>query len=180
MSQVDKILIKKRRQLTTGEKGIYWTLAKRKKGYSTINEELRSLLVAAFNDHPHVIMLPNAKDTLKVKDVDGEKVSVCKVLTQVGLGTIFSDIVRNNSTIKGKVDERAFCYILSSLGCVCRSTNSYKRTCSCTKCVGLHTLHDLLQAKRGVMHRQFAIDAQYPTWKAQAVEKASRFGTDGD
>ena len=56
MSQVDKILIEKRWQLTTGEKGVYWALAKCKKGYSTINEELWSLCVAAFNDHPHVIV----------------------------------------------------------------------------------------------------------------------------
>ncbi len=41
-------------------------------------------MVAAFNDHPQVIVLPNAKDTLQVKDVNGEKVSVRKVLTQVG------------------------------------------------------------------------------------------------
>ena len=41
-----------------------------------------------------------------------------KVLAQVGLGTIFSDIVRDNRTIKGKVGERVFRYIVSSLGCV--------------------------------------------------------------
>ena len=37
-----------------------------------------------------------------------------KVLTQVGLGTIFSDIVRDNPEIKGKVGERAFRYIISN------------------------------------------------------------------
>jgi hypothetical protein len=37
-------------------------------------------VVVAFNIHPHVIMSPNAKDTLQVKDADGEKVSVRKVL----------------------------------------------------------------------------------------------------
>ena len=111
------------------------------KGYSTIIEELRSLLVAAFNGHPHVIVSPNAKDTLQVKDADDNKVSVCKVLTQVGLGTIFSDIVRDNSTIKGKVGKRAFCYIVSSLGCVHPFTDFYKRKCGCTECVGQLTLH---------------------------------------
>ena len=45
-------------------------------------------MVEAFNDHPHVIVSPNAKDMLQVKDADGNKVSVCKVLIQVGLGTI--------------------------------------------------------------------------------------------
>ena len=114
------------RQLTAGKKGVYWALAKQKKGYSTINKELWLLLVAAFNNHPRVIVLPNAKDTLQVKDVDGEKVSVRKVLTQVDLGTIFSDIIRDNLTIKGKVGKRAFCYIISALGCMCRFTNSYK------------------------------------------------------
>ena len=79
-TQVDKVLIEKRQQLTAHEKGIYWALVKRKKGYSTVNEELWSLLVVAFNIHPHVIMSPNAKDTLQVKDADGEKVSVRKVL----------------------------------------------------------------------------------------------------
>jgi hypothetical protein len=108
LSQVDRIFTENCRQLTTGEKGVYWALAKRKKGYSTINEELRLLLVTAFSDHPQVIVSPNAKDRLQVKDADGKKVSVPKVLTQVGLGTIFSNIVRNNRTIKGKVGERVF------------------------------------------------------------------------
>ena len=136
-----KILIKKRRQLTADEKGVYWALAKCKKGYSTINKELRLLLVTAFNDHPHVIVLPNPKDKLQVKDADCKKVSVHKVLTQVGLGIIFSDIVRDNPTIKGKVGERAFRYIVTSLGCVRQFTESYKQRCGCTKCVGLHTFH---------------------------------------
>ena len=171
MSQVDRILIEKRRQLTAGKKAIYWALTKRKKGYSTINKELRLLLVVVFNDHPHNIVSLNAKDTLQVKDVDGEKVSVRKVLTQVGLGTIFSDIIRDNSTFKGKVGERVFRYIISALGCVRCFTNSYKQMCGCTECVRLHTLHRSLQAKCGVMHRQFAIDAQHCTWKAPAAEK---------
>ena len=102
LSRVDRILIKKRRQLIVGKKGVYWALAKHKKGYSTNNKELRLLLVAAFNNHPHVIVLPNAKDTLQVKDINGKKVLVHKVLTQVGLGTIFSDIIRDNLTIKCK------------------------------------------------------------------------------
>ena len=134
------------------------------------------LLVAAFNNHPHVIMSPNAKDTLQVKDVNGEKVLVRKVLTQVGLGTIFSDIIRDNPTIKGKVDEHAFRYIISALGCVHLFTDSYKQMCGCTECVGLHTLHCLLQAAGGVMHRQFAIDVQHCTRKAQATEKARGWG----
>ena len=100
---MDKIPIKKHRLLTSCEKGVYWALTKCKKGYSTIIEELRSLLVMAFNNHPHVIMSPNAKDTLQVKDAGCEMVSVCKVLSQVGLGMIFSDIICNNQTIKGKV-----------------------------------------------------------------------------
>jgi hypothetical protein len=176
MSRLDKILTEKRRNLAAGEKGVYWALAKRKKGYSTINKELRLLLVAAINNHPHIIVLPNAKDTLQVKDADGEKVSVPKVLTQVSLGTIFSDIVHDNPTIKGKVGERAFRYIVSSLGCMRHFTDSYKRMCSCTECVGLHTLHCLLQETCGVMHRQFVIDTQYRTRKVQAAEKARGWG----
>jgi hypothetical protein len=66
--------------------------------------------VAAFNDHTHVIMLPNANDLLhlKLKNVNGKKVLVCKVLIHI----------RDNPTIKGKVVERAFRYIVSGLGCV--------------------------------------------------------------
>jgi len=71
-----------------------------KKGFSKIDEVLRLLLVGAFNDHPHVIVSPNSKDTLQHKNADGEIVLVRKVLTQVGLGSIFSDIVRKHPTIK--------------------------------------------------------------------------------
>jgi hypothetical protein len=81
LSRLDRILIKKRRQLTANKKGIYWALAKCKKGYSTINKELRLLLFAAFNDHPYIIVLPNAKDMLQVKDVNSKKVLVFKALT---------------------------------------------------------------------------------------------------
>ena len=70
LQRVEKSVIEKRRQLTDAERGTYWALSKRKKGYSTINDELRTLLVVAFNDHPHVVVSPNTKDTLKVKNAD--------------------------------------------------------------------------------------------------------------
>jgi hypothetical protein len=71
------------------------------------------LLIDTFNDHPHVIMSLNAKGTLLIKKEEGEKVPVRKILTQVGLGTIFSDIVRENPTIRHKVGEHAFRYIIN-------------------------------------------------------------------
>ncbi len=98
-------------------------------------------MVVAFNDHPHIIVSPNTRDTLQVKNADSKKVAVPKLLMQVGLGNIFSDIIKNNQTIKNNVGERAFRYIISGLGSVCCFTNSYKQMCGCTECVGLHTLH---------------------------------------
>jgi hypothetical protein len=94
----------------------------------------------------------------------------------VGLGTIFSDIVRDHPTIKNQVGERALRYIVSGLGCVRRFTDSHKTMCGCTECIGLHTLHCLLQAKRGIMARQIAIDAQCCTTKARAEEMARGWG----
>ncbi len=120
-------------------------------------------------------MSPNARDTLQLKNTYGEKVAVSKLLTQVGLGTIFSDIIKDNPTIENKVGEHAFRYIISGLGSIHPFTNSYKQMCSCTECVGLHTLHCLLLAKHGVMHRQFALAAQHSTHAAQAAKKASRW-----
>jgi hypothetical protein len=169
----EKALIKKRRQLSAGKKGIFWALTKHKKGYSKINNAIRSLLVTAFNNHPHVIVSPNARDTLQVKNADGKKVAVPKLLTQVGLGTIFSDIIKDNPTIKNKVGERAFRNIISGLGSVRCFTNSYKQMCSCMECVSLHTLHCSLLVKHGVMHRQFAVDGQHCTRATQAAKKAS-------
>ena len=152
LQRVNGAMITKRQQLTAGERrGIYCALAKTKRGYLTISDKLKSILLEAFNNHPHVVVLPNTKDTLQVKNANGEKVLVRKILTMVGLGTIFSNIVRDQPTIKNKVDERAFRYIVSGLGCVRRFTDSHKTMCGCTECVGLHTLHHLLQAKRGIM-----------------------------
>ena len=94
----------------------------------------------------------------------------------VGIGTIFSDIVRDHPTIKNKVGECAFRYIVSSLGCVRRLTDSHKTMCGCTECVGLFTSHCSLQAKRGVMARQIAIDAQRCTTKARAEVMARGWG----
>jgi hypothetical protein len=176
LQRVDAAMITKRQQLTAGERGIYWALAKTKRGYSTISDELKSILLDAFNDHPHVVVSPNTKDVLQVKNADGEKVLVRKILTMVGIGTIFSDIVRDHPTVKNKVGERAFRYIVSSLGCVRRFTDSHKTMCGCTECVGLYTLHRSLQAKRGVMARQIAIDAQRRTTKARAEVMARGWG----
>ncbi len=129
----EKALIEKRRQLSAGKKGIFWALAKRKKGHSKINDAIRLLLVTAFNNHPHIIVSPNARDTLQVKHADGKTVAVPKLLTQVGLGTIFSHIIKDNPTIKNKVGECAFRYIISGLGSVRCFTNSYKQMCGCTE-----------------------------------------------
>jgi hypothetical protein len=90
----------------------------------------------------------------------------------MGLGMIFLDIVRDNPTIKNKAGTCAFCYIVNGLGCMCQYTDLHKATCGCTKCVGLHTLHCSLQAKRGVMHCQIAIDDQCCTTKIWAKEMA--------
>jgi hypothetical protein len=176
LARVDASLIKKRQQLTAGEKGVHWALSKRKKGYSNIDEALRLLLVDAFNNHPHVVVSPNTKDTLQHKNEDGEIVLVRKVLTQVGIGSIFSDIVHDHPTIKNRVGERAFRYIISGLGCIRRFTDTYKQMCGCTECVGLQSLYRSLQAKRGIMHRKFAIDSQRRTTKARAEEMARGWG----
>jgi hypothetical protein len=100
-------------------------------------------------------------------------VAVHKLLMQVGFRIIFSDIINENPSIKNKVSEHAFRYIISRLGSVYHLTNSYKQKCGCTECVGLHTLHCLLLAKRGVIHRQFAVHAQNCTRAVQAAERAS-------
>jgi hypothetical protein len=176
LQRVDSAVITKSQQLTASKREIYWTLAKKKNGYSTISNELKLMLVNAFNDHPHVVVSPNTKDTLQVKNADGENVLVRKILTMVGLGTIFSNIVRDNPSIKQKVGERAFCYIVSGLGCVRRFTDLHKTMRGCTECVGLHTLHCSLQAKYGVMHRQIAIDAQRQTTKKRAEEMSRGWG----
>ena len=168
--------MKKHHQLTAGERGEFLSRAKQRKGYRMISEDLCSLLIATLNDHPHVIVPPNAKDTIQVKNSVGEKLGVRKILTMVGLGTIFLDIVRDNPAIKKKVGKRAFRYIISTLGCVRQFTNLYKTMCRCTPCVGLQTLHCLFQVKRGVMHRKIAIDMQRQTTKARAEEMARGWG----
>ena len=173
MQRAHKAGTEKRRQLTARERDVYWSRTQSRKGYRRIGADLRSLLIAAFHDHPHVIVSPNAKDTMKVKNADGEKVEVRKILTMVGLGTIFSDIVRDNPTIRKKVGERTFRYIISTLGCVRQFTDSYKTMCGCTLCVGLQSMHRSLQVKRGMMHRKIAFDMQRRTTRARA-EKMSR------
>jgi hypothetical protein len=171
-------MIEKRKLLSAGEMGIHWALAKKKKGYTTISDELKLLLANEFNNHPQVIVSPNSKDRLQTKNAEGEKIFIQKVMTMVGIGTIFSDIVRDNPTIKTTVGERAFRYIISGLDCVRRFTNSYKTImCGCTECIGLQSLHRSLQAKRGNMHRKFSLDAQRRTTRARAEEMARGWGT---
>ena len=103
-----------------------------------ISDKLKRLLIVTFNDHPHVVVSPNLKDTLLLKNAEGEKVAaICKILTMVGLGTIFSGIIKENPAIKYRVSERAFCYLVSRLGCICCFTDSHKMMCGCTECVGL-------------------------------------------
>ena len=66
--QLEKHLIEKRQQLSTGKKGIYWARVKCKKGFCKINKAIQLMLIGAFNNHPHVIMSPNSKDTLQLKN----------------------------------------------------------------------------------------------------------------
>jgi hypothetical protein len=126
LTKREKAIIEKRQQLSTGKAGIFWVLAKRNKGYSKIDKAIRLLLVTAFNDHPHVIVTPNKRDMLQLKNVDGKKVEVPKLLMQVDLGTIFSKIIKDNPIIKNTVGKHAFRYIISGLGSACCFTNSYK------------------------------------------------------
>jgi hypothetical protein len=108
----------KRARLTDEEEGVYWARCKKKKGYSTISDDTKTLLIGEFYDHPHVIVSPAAKDTVHVKNADGVIVPIQKVMSMVGLSTIFSDIVQENPTIKNKVSKHAFRYIITALGCV--------------------------------------------------------------
>jgi hypothetical protein len=59
----EKYVMEKRHQLAVGKKGIHWAMARCKKGYSTIRNKLRTMLIVVCNDHPHVVVLPNTKDT---------------------------------------------------------------------------------------------------------------------
>ena len=177
LDHVDKQMIEKRKLLSAGEMGIHWALAKKKKGYTTISNELKLLLVNEFNNHPQVIVSPNSKDRLQTKNAEGEKIFIQKVMTMVGIGTIFSDIVRVNPTIKSTVGEREFCYIISGLRCVRRFTNLYKTMCGCTECIGLQLLHRSLHPKCGNMHCNFSLDAQQRTTRAQTEEMARGWGT---
>jgi hypothetical protein len=92
-------MIKMRLQLAAGDRGIYWAIVKGKKGYSKISNKLKLLLLNAFDNHPHVVVSLNTKDTLQVMNPDGEKTLDRKKLTIVGLGTIFLDIVLDNPTV---------------------------------------------------------------------------------
>ncbi len=102
-----------------------------------------------------------------------------KILNMFGLGTIFSDIVRDNPTIKNTVGKCAFRHLISGLGCMRQFTHLHKMMCGCTECVGLNTLNCLLQAKRGVVQWQIAINLQHQLWKARADVMARGWGDVG-
>ncbi len=93
LNHVDNAMIKKREQLPAGVSGIYWTIAKEGKGYLTISNKLKLLLLNTFDILPHVVVLPNTKDTLLMTNTDDKKTLVRKKLMMVGLGTIFLDII---------------------------------------------------------------------------------------
>ncbi len=72
-------MIAKRGKLTDGELGVCWAVANQKKGYSKISEEMKQWLLVTFNDHPHVVVSPIAKDTALLRN-EREKVAVRKIL----------------------------------------------------------------------------------------------------
>jgi hypothetical protein len=74
--RVKKSVMDKRARLMAEEKEVYWARCQRKKGYRKITDNLCLLLIAAFYDHPHVIVLPNSKDTVMVKNDVGVKVPI--------------------------------------------------------------------------------------------------------
>eukprot|EP00966_Prymnesium_polylepis_P310011 7162572-Prymnesium_polylepis.1 len=148
-----KQAIEKRRRLTKHEHGVYWARMARRKGYSKISPEIRAQLLRAFLEHEHVIVSPVGKDTLKVKDAEGVKQEVPKVLHQVGLGEIFSDLLTDMPALKGVVGERSFRYIISATGYVRRFKANHMMMCGCTDCVGGHSMQASLNGWRAKMKR---------------------------
>ena len=129
-------------------------------------------------EHEHVIVSPVGKDTLKVKDADGVKQEVPKVLHQVGLGEIHSDILTANPQFaKGgatPVGERSFRYIISATGYVRRFKANHMIMCGCTDCVGGHSLHATLNGWRGKMKRM--VERQQAQRRGRAAQVATARG----
>ena len=124
----------KQGRLMAKEEGVNWAWCKKKKGHSKINNNICCQLLTAFYNYPHIIVSPNLKDTIMVRNKEGVKVPVRKIMLMVRLGTIFSDIVHANLTIRNKVSKCAFQDIISALSCVRCFNNLHKTFFAAVHC----------------------------------------------
>jgi hypothetical protein len=66
----------RRCRLTEGETGVYWVGIRKRAGKRKVTEQLLALMKAFVFNHPNVRVSPNSRDTLKLPDESGVKVTL--------------------------------------------------------------------------------------------------------
>jgi hypothetical protein len=83
----------KRLQLKSNTAKVKWSVRKKRKGFSKITATVQANLRQWILDHPHVINSPIAKDTLLVRNSEGIKERVSKLLLEIPIRELHNDLI---------------------------------------------------------------------------------------
>ena len=137
--------IERRAKLDEGEEDAYWTYYRERVGHG-IDEETRKLVLDFYIGHPSIKRSPMKSDTLQMKDANGEKVLVAKLLSEVSLTDVFIDFEKKHP---GLLKERAFRELRPPE--LRRMSRRQLDMCGCRWCIEMRLFQDALNAERAVL-----------------------------
>ena len=79
--------------MKTNAAKVNWSAKKKRKGFSKITATVQANLRQWILDHPHVINSPIAKDTLLVRNSEGIKERVSKLLLEIPIRELHNDLI---------------------------------------------------------------------------------------
>ena len=169
--------IERRAKLDEGEEDAYWTYYRERVGQG-IDEETRKLVLDFYIGHPSIKRSPMKSDMLQMKDANGEKVLVAKLLSEVSLTDVYIDFEKKHP---GLLKERAFRELRPPE--LRRMSRRQLDMCGCRWCIEMRLFQDALNAERAVLaikHAAAPYTAPYTHDKPRAAAADATCGLVSD
>ena len=184
----------RRKELLSGGEGD-WSRRKSRKGFwKKVSDELRQKIVQWIRNHNQVVHSPNARDTIQVKDEEGNIVRKHKLILQCTVAELLTDLYKehtglgpilydddDNTDGKTLVSETLMYALLPpELRFI---SNRYKQQCCCEYCVQIEYFqnalnrfrHDFLKSKKKEVRNMPSHGRQQQLLQKDANRKVKRY-----
>jgi hypothetical protein len=139
------------------DKSISWSTVKKKKGQRKVTEPMRRALHTWVLNHPNVVDLPIARDTLFIKDPEtGVKKRTGKLLLEILVQELHNNLLEpsvngglgcaRSPTGEVLISDTALRYLLPPQ--LRPMTERHKQMCGCEVCLSVHSFQSTLNAWR--------------------------------